>query len=317
MEIIYPPLVEEGLKYYLEKTKQSLDKSTFYRSMVEKGIITETGLPTQHAIENGLVKDYYEDEGLSFDGFLKIYPVFEEYDEEVFQCINGYWEIPVDMKENLISQLESGELTFDAIQQTVFDSENFELIEREPQALKQLVMADRIFVSKKQNTSLSKREIYQREIKHINPLADIRTFTQNDLIQKEDFFNLEKFNQPLILENDSSKNSHEGEHHHHHQEHDFQSILLTSDQELNKNFLLQWIDWLIFTNQGKLYRFKGLISLQEHDFVVAMQGVNEQVNFQYTTQKKDQTTIILIGKKLDEEMIKLSFDKLISESKSR
>lgn len=57
--------------------------------------------------------------------------------------------------------------------------------------------------------------------------------------------------------------------------------------------------------------------MQEHDFVVAMQGVNEQVNFQYTTQKKDQTTIILIGKKLDEEMIKLSFDKLISESKSR
>ncbi|BDQ58413.1 hypothetical protein EfsSVR2331_25380 [Enterococcus faecalis] len=29
MEIIYPPLVEEGLKYYLETTQQSLDKSTF------------------------------------------------------------------------------------------------------------------------------------------------------------------------------------------------------------------------------------------------------------------------------------------------
>ena len=62
MEIIYPPLVEEGLKYYLETTQQSLDKSTFYRSMVERGIITETGLPTQQAIENGLVKDYYEDQ---------------------------------------------------------------------------------------------------------------------------------------------------------------------------------------------------------------------------------------------------------------
>ena len=36
---------------------------------------------------------------------------FEEYDEELFQCIDGYWEIPVDMKENLASQLESGELT--------------------------------------------------------------------------------------------------------------------------------------------------------------------------------------------------------------
>ncbi|OJG27194.1 hypothetical protein [Enterococcus cecorum] len=117
MEIIYPPLVEEGLKYYLETTQQSLDKCTFYRLMVERGIITETGLPTQQAIENGLVKDYYEDQGLSFDDFLRIYPIFEEYDEELFQCIDGYWEIPVDMKENLVSQLESGELTFEDAQQ--------------------------------------------------------------------------------------------------------------------------------------------------------------------------------------------------------
>lgn len=117
MEIIYPPLVEEGLKYYLETTQQSLDKSTFYRSMVERGIITETGLPTQQAIENGLVKDYYEDQGLTFDEFLRIYPIFEEYDKELFQCIDGYWEIPVDMKENLVSQLESGELNFEDAQQ--------------------------------------------------------------------------------------------------------------------------------------------------------------------------------------------------------
>ncbi|MDT6727618.1 GTP-binding protein, partial [Enterococcus faecium] len=38
---------------------------------------------------------------------------------------------------------------------TVIDSDSFELIEREPQALKQLVMADRIFVSRKQNLNLS------------------------------------------------------------------------------------------------------------------------------------------------------------------
>ena len=38
---------------------------------------------------------------------------FEEYDKELFQCIDGYWEIPVDMKENLVSQLESGELNFE------------------------------------------------------------------------------------------------------------------------------------------------------------------------------------------------------------
>ncbi|HHE2367590.1 TPA: GTP-binding protein, partial [Enterococcus faecium] len=99
------------------------------------------------------------------------------------------------------------------------------------------------------------------------------------------------------------------------QVHEFKSILLTSDQDIKKDFLLQWIDWLILTNQGSLYRFKGLIALQEQDFIVAMQEVNEQVNFQYTTRQKDQTTIILIGKMLDEERIKQSFDKLLAESK--
>lgn len=199
---------------------------------------------------------------------------------------------------------------------TVIDSDSFELIEREPQALKQLVMADRIFVSRKQNLNLSALKKLQREIKSINPLSDIRMFTHSETIQKKDFYNLEKFNHPLVFESDSSENHYNGKHYHqHHQEHEFKSILLTSDQDIKKDFLFQLIDRLILTNQGSLYRFKGLIALQEQDFIVAMQGVNEQVNFQYTTRQKDQTTIILIGKMLDEERIKQSFDKLLAESK--
>ncbi|HAP6822223.1 TPA: GTP-binding protein [Enterococcus faecium] len=199
---------------------------------------------------------------------------------------------------------------------TVIDSDSFELIEREPQALKQLVMADRIFVSRKQNLNLSALKKLQREIKSINPLSDIRMFTHSETIQKRDFYNLKKFNHPLVFESDSSENHYNGKYYHqHHQVHEFKSILLTSDQDIKKDFLLQWIDWLILTNQGSLYRFKGLIALQEQDFIVAMQEVNEQVNFQYTTRQKDQTTIILIGKMLDEERIKQSFDKLLAESK--
>lgn len=199
---------------------------------------------------------------------------------------------------------------------TVIDSDSFELIEREPQALKQLVMADRIFVSRKQNLNLSALKKLQREIKSINPLSDIRMFTHSETIQKKDFYNLEKFNHPLVFESDSSENHYNGKHYHqHHQEHEFKSILLTSDQDIKKDFLFQWIDRLILTNQGSLYRFKGLIALQDQDFIVAIQGVNEQVNFQYTTRQKDQTTIILIGKTLDEERIKQSFDKLLAESK--
>ena len=49
---------------------------------------------------------------------------------------------------------------------TVIDSDSFELIEREPQALKQLVMADRIFVSRKQNLNLSALKITERNQKY-------------------------------------------------------------------------------------------------------------------------------------------------------
>lgn len=117
MEIIYPPLVEQGFKFHLKEAKEVLDKSTFYRSMVSKGIITETGMPTLAAIQQGLVKDYFEDEDLTFAEFLALYPIFATYDPALFQQIAGFWEIPVTMKEDLIRQLASGKLTYDEIQQ--------------------------------------------------------------------------------------------------------------------------------------------------------------------------------------------------------
>ncbi|EOH38185.1 hypothetical protein SQW_01311 [Enterococcus faecium EnGen0185] len=52
-------------------------------------------------------------------------------------------------------------------------------------------------------------------------------------IQKEDFFNLKKFDHPLVLEGILSESNHACEQH---QEHEFQSILLTSDQDIGKDF---------------------------------------------------------------------------------
>lgn len=40
----------------------------------------------------------------------------------------------------------------------------------------------------------------------------------------------------------------------------------------------------MYTHQEKLYRFKGILALQEHDLAIAMQGVNQQVAFQMTNQ---------------------------------
>lgn len=114
MNIIYPPLVEQSFHFYRENGEEQFSKSELYRSMVENHIITENGSPTVEAIERGLIQDFYEEQGLSFDEFLTIYPIFEAYDPELFQNIDGFWEMPVSLKQELLAQLKQGQFDYDS-----------------------------------------------------------------------------------------------------------------------------------------------------------------------------------------------------------
>lgn len=112
MEIIYPPLVEQSFSYY-SILDAEIDKSDLYQWMVNNNIITETGLPTQNALDEGFIKDFYEEENLTFEQFLSIYPVFATYDADIFQRIDGFWEVPIEVKEALLQELSSGQLAYD------------------------------------------------------------------------------------------------------------------------------------------------------------------------------------------------------------
>lgn len=114
MEIIYPPLVEDSLAFHLANQEVSLvDKAEMYSLMVKKGILLETGEPTQEAIEKGWVKDFYEEENLTLEEFLKIYPIFHTFDLDYLQLIDGFWEITLELKEELINRLRADDLTYD------------------------------------------------------------------------------------------------------------------------------------------------------------------------------------------------------------
>lgn len=125
MEIMYPPLVEDSVKFYFQNTQVDLsDKITMYHQMVQRGIIQENGMPTDNVLKLGWVKDFYEESNLSFDAFLQIYPIFKQYEKEQFQLIDGFWEISYSFKEELLKVLESGSLTYDeALQLTEYLSE--------------------------------------------------------------------------------------------------------------------------------------------------------------------------------------------------
>lgn len=113
MEIIYPPLVEQSFNYYSQLLDEPIAKNELYRSMVENEVITETGLPTQKALQQGLVKDFYEAENLSFAEFLSLYSIFESRDPADFQLIDGFWEVPLAVKVELENRLKTGELPYD------------------------------------------------------------------------------------------------------------------------------------------------------------------------------------------------------------
>lgn len=114
MNIIYPPLVEDSLSYHFdEKNIEMEDKIRMYQHMIEIGIITEQGLPTEKALDMGWVKDFYEEEDMSFEDFLTLYPVFKRYDVNLFQKIDGFWEISLSFKESLKEHLLSENMSYD------------------------------------------------------------------------------------------------------------------------------------------------------------------------------------------------------------
>lgn len=107
MEIIYPPLVEQCYKAF-HKDSEQLTKSDVYISLVENNILTENGLPTQHALDIGWVKEFTEEQDLDFEEFLNVYPVFKQFDEQSFIQIDGFWEISQTLKKELIQKIKQG-----------------------------------------------------------------------------------------------------------------------------------------------------------------------------------------------------------------
>ncbi len=65
------------------------------------------------AIDQGWVIDFYEAEHLSFDEFLPLYPIFKQYDEKRFMQIDGFWEVSIDLKKELIREAGSGLFSYD------------------------------------------------------------------------------------------------------------------------------------------------------------------------------------------------------------
>lgn len=81
--------------------------------MVMKNIINENGILIEEVFKKGLVKDFYEEYDLFFEEFLKLYLFFNNYDFDYFQKIDGFWEVFVCLKEELILLLNDKDCVYD------------------------------------------------------------------------------------------------------------------------------------------------------------------------------------------------------------
>lgn len=210
---------------------------------------------------------------------------------------------------------------------TVVDTHHIMDYLKEPLIMKQIAIADRMFLSVKEEADKERLPEIGRLLYSINPLADQLEFYKDQAVMATEFFNLNKFQAPVLIEEEHTEHAeehhhddhghehHEHEHHHDHDDtHGFQSLLLETDKVLNKALLVRWLDWLVFSNQERLYRFKGMVTLKDQELAMALQGVNQQINFQLTTLPAGMTKIVLIGKELNVGKIERTFERLCTAS---
>lgn len=250
-----------------------------------------------------------------------------------------------------LSPILSQAFRFDSVL-TLIDCLNFDqILLNYEEFYQQIAYADRFILSKADQISDDQLDQIKVKLSEINPLADYQIFSIKENFPVAQFFDLGLFQRVLNPEDHGEVCEHCGHHHdhgescdhdhHHHDHHDhhdhddhqhdhehthhhghdhngFMSLVMKTDQMIQEDLFLQWLDWLLMTTQGQLYRYKGLMNLKDRDLMVALQGVNLAYQFDLTAYPIEEypSQIVLIGKELDESLIRLAFDELVQMSAS-
>lgn len=113
MNIIYPSLVEQA---YAFAKAQGVDitKEEMYKMQVKEGFLTETGEPTQKAINEGLVASYSQTHD-TLKQFKHEYPIFKDYPKSEFTQQKGIWYVSQKILDDIVAVVDS--IGYDETQQ--------------------------------------------------------------------------------------------------------------------------------------------------------------------------------------------------------
>lgn len=237
---------------------------------------------------------------------------------------------------------------------TIVDAKNFLYQARhQVEVAKQVGFADKILISKH---SLVEEPVYHKvvqEVRSINPFAAIQDMDAKPITLK-DIFDLQLFyaSEEKILQMEEASREEEGcqhcghhhdgencnhdhhnkehhhhhehdhdhhhEHHHHHHSHHsgINSFVIESDQALKLEDINVWLNELIYIYGPELYRYKGILNVQNVDYQLIFQGVQMSFDISRGRDWKDserKSTLVFIGKNLPEETLRENFAACISQ----
>lgn len=183
----------------------------------------------------------------------------------------------------------------------------------------QLAYADRFILTKSNEIADDKKQELLTHLSRVNPLADVRYFSKAKPFPTRDFFNLELFDAVKEIEgliSEEQLHEHDGscscQSCSGHDPKEFESVVLTTPNYVPENKLVRWLDEVVLHFEGALYRYKGLIRIEDRELMGALQGVVTHYELGLTPHLAEDslTKLVFIGKGLDKQYLESSFKKL-------
>ena len=215
-----------------------------------------------------------------------------------------------------------------------------------PEAEDQIAFADVVIVNKTDLVEPSELEKVKATVRKINPHAVIHTAERSgiglDQVLDRGSFDLDRIleDDPHFLQDDKHQHSHhqhdghdhqcgpdcDHDHHHHNQDsgrldsdtHDttVKSISLRAG-DMNHELFFPWINKLTQIDGPDILRLKGIVAFKGDEDRFVLQGVHMIVEGDHQRawkpDEKRETRLVFIGRNLDEEKIKRSFNACIAE----
>lgn len=200
---------------------------------------------------------------------------------------------------------------------TIVDAHHFmETLEHTHEAQEQIAFADIIILNKTDLVKADQLEAVKHRIRGINPVASIREAERCNIeltdVLDRNAFSLERI---LEVEPEFLNSMHEHEH-----DDDVSSLSLTSNQPLDPNVFLPWIQEIVQSFGTNILRMKGIIEFINEPNRFVVQSVHMLLEGDLQRAWKDNepriTRLVFIGRNLPRDMLQVGFEKSIAGESS-